>query len=543
MFNKEICVGNMASVLREWKQTSFTTQGLEGAYDFWEEHKASLRNQLRQHPKWNEDAQAIITTVEKTRDCNRDRFFDLILGFDVDSSVYAHMSDFFDSCFLNELITMIADNFGYSSIINDSLRDYTIEYLARDSRRNPSHARVNEQLMDFCAVGMKQARFLNKFFTLYGINEAAGTYTNSQGRRASWYDRWFAKLADSVSPSTQQFMTVLSVHPCDYMNMSKGTGWKSCHNMKDGGWKAGCLSYMNDNVSMVLYTVIPDSGVDVDFSLLHAMPKVNRQMFMWNGSALLSSRLYPNNSDDETKDKFKTAVKNILRDISGEDVPNWTEYELGDSIYDRVVTSGNGYKNYPDYIYSQYHTKVAVRDREAEKLIIGGRPVSLKAGIEMFDQSSSDIYGNFVICADCGRVLDVHDPHVIHDGHGNYYCDDCRFVCDICGEVHRVSDRAPADEVNGKNVCNACYEEHTKPCKFCGALGYDENMIRERNRSGKFTGKYAHRDCVAGTHAVCKCKSFQKIDYMAIFNVPGRDTQHLCSACSTVITDWLDNAF
>ena len=45
----------------------------------------------------------------------------------------------------------------------------------------------------------------------------------------------------------------VSIHPLDYLSQSETTyNWRSCHAL-DGEYRAGTLSYMQDNVSLVCY--------------------------------------------------------------------------------------------------------------------------------------------------------------------------------------------------------------------------------------------------------------------------------------------------
>lgn len=45
----------------------------------------------------------------------------------------------------------------------------------------------------------------------------------------------------------------LSIHPLDYLSLSENTyNWRSCHAL-DGEYRAGNLSYMMDNTTVVCY--------------------------------------------------------------------------------------------------------------------------------------------------------------------------------------------------------------------------------------------------------------------------------------------------
>ena len=122
--------------------------------------------------------------------------------------------------------------------------------------------------------GQKISRIVNKLCKQLGFDKDKD------------YNREFAKFSDAINPLTIKRHTVLSCHPVDYLTMSFGNSWSSCHtidknNKRDmpnsyhGQYSAGTLSYMLDETSAVFYTV--DAKYDGD--KLELEPKINRCMF------------------------------------------------------------------------------------------------------------------------------------------------------------------------------------------------------------------------------------------------------------------------
>ena len=140
--------------------------------------------------------------------------------------------------------------------------------------------------------GMKTSRAFNKVCVHYGFDKDPN------------YNKAFAQYADLVSDLTREMDFIMSLNPLDYLTMSFGVRWESCHNIRGGGWMGGCLSYMLDNTSIITFVV---NGIE---GPIHKIPKVYRQMFHYDGDMFVQSRLYPQGNDGAVNlyDKFRGIV-------------------------------------------------------------------------------------------------------------------------------------------------------------------------------------------------------------------------------------------
>ena len=199
-------------------------------------------------------------------------------------------------------------------------------------------------------AGTKTSRAFNKVCHYYGVDkfDPQTTTTEKDGVTVTKtiypYDKLFAAYADVVSDLVRKMHFVISVNPLDYLTMSSGVNWKSCHNIASGGWKGGCLSYMLDNSSIITYVVTELNAP------IHENLKVYRQMFHYNNGLFMQSRLYPQGNDGATNlyDKFRGFVVDEFKDIlnTGEE---W-EVEVGTRpCKDHVKTYG---VHYPDYTHN-----------------------------------------------------------------------------------------------------------------------------------------------------------------------------------------------
>lgn len=314
-----------------------------------------------------------------------------------------------------------------------------------------------------------------------------------------------------------------SVHPLDFLSSSENTyNWRSCHAL-DGEYRAGNLSYMVDETTIMVYlkgagnVQLPSFG-DVKWNskkwrmLIHISP---------TDEIMFAGRQYPFNSTNGMEQ-----VLNIYNNIYHDD-PNHPFYHrkkylnwqddyidgyvphsaaadsepipLDDKylIYGNklvalwdVVKQGYGARNYNDVLHSTcylypyyaildpfgYHSPNALKEHP---IIVGDEVTCLHCGedaitnsetmrcndCEMeFGYEENDCYGS---CANCGARIYLDDaPCVGRDN--ELVCDHCFdvhcFICDECGEAHYNDNKRFIKFANGDEgyVCQDCYEHLTE---------------------------------------------------------------------------------
>lgn len=203
------------------------------------------------------------------------------------------------------------------------------------------------------------------------------------------YEKWFAAFSDGVKTKSEKLKFVLSIHPADYMRMSFGNSWESCHKLGRGCYQAGTLSYMLDTCSMVGYVVKPECKDEY-----WKEGKIFRQMFMYNGAEMLKSRLYPDYSTNDAI--YGTAFADCVAKIL--DIPSDWE-----KVYSALttMTQGEGSAAYPDFTYSYYNTWSLVdpKYRSDDAFITKTTPI-----------------GEPPMCPMCGKE---------HKKKNTCYCNDC----------------------------------------------------------------------------------------------------------------------
>ena len=265
---REMLLEDMKRLLDEYDY-DYTEKALNEIIDTWAENKADLITAFKRHPNYLKGKFMIVFShnfARETSTAELRNFAKWLLDLDNALAVREFMpDDMKDYCttYGKKLPEAI-----FNFVIN--LYQFSDQYIDEETA-----SKFNEMLPDIHAHnGQKMSRVMNKLLTYIGYNKLPD------------YNREFAKYADAINPLQIVRHTVLSVNPLDYLTMSFGNSWASCHtidktnkrhmpNSYEGMYSSGTVSYMLDKPSMVFYTV--DAAYEgKDF--WHE-PKINRQMF------------------------------------------------------------------------------------------------------------------------------------------------------------------------------------------------------------------------------------------------------------------------
>lgn len=187
-------------------------------------------------------------------------------------------------------------------------------------------------------AGTKTSRAFNKICTKFGVD------------KWSRYNKEFAKYADMVSGKGRELYFIISLNPLDYLTMSFGKSWASCHtidkgnrrrmsNGYSGAYCNGTLSYMMDESSIITYVLTSLSDK------LHEEGKLYRNMFHCKGTKFIQARIYPQGNDGSTDlyKKFRYIVQRELYSLLGLSTNKWKSRSVEGRDH---VSDGNHYKDY-----------------------------------------------------------------------------------------------------------------------------------------------------------------------------------------------------
>jgi len=493
MPNKEEIIRTMKTALDNNKK-KYTDVGLNAVYKEWETKKDDLHKLLSNHPNWDENAQAILfsTDVERPADHNTfsSKVDDLFRFYWSKNKEVTGSEDIDNDKF--QIIATLRDVLGNNiGIIDDCQIDFIKEVMI-----NNGYPKLAEKIKS----GKKESRILGDVFTEFGLRDYFGTTDNGYGKEVFVYDRLFAAISDSLNPLVVKRFTLLSIHPTDYLLMSNGashgTGkspWRSCHNIRDGGYMTGCLSYMLDDCSAVLYTV--DKTFDGRDYCLEG--KINRQMYMIKKGTMIASRIYPDPNDSALQTSFRNTVQEILAACNN--LPNyWDTMASANADGPTYWNTENGATHYPDYSYSQFNGKVCLlRGADHPVLNIGAWAIGIIGG-DKFNSTSFGLYGKMIVCDHCGEII-KRDEAIYDDRDGKYYCKKCVTKCACCGRIIFISDSTVKE--GDRYFCESCVDDYFVSCADCGKKHYRENMIRVNGK------KHVCLDCFTSNPQYHRCSN------------------------------------
>lgn len=428
---------------------SFAPAGIDANLAQWRMAKAPLLELLRRHPDWNEEEKAIVFDFSEGRGIDRNC---------VDESKFELM------LLAQEIGLPPEDMADFMTALDAATADYA---TVPDPSRLPviqKHGRIK------CAEGQKASRIINRLCGKFGldkyeVDKLMGEHgDNPTIRRVKPYNAAFARLADSLNPVEISKTGILSIHPCDFLEMSsKRNAWHSCHCLADGGYRAGCQSYMGDGVSMIFYTV--DEGIKHDFRLA---PRITRQVFCYKDGLLLQSRLYPDNNSD-TRTLYRSVVQRAI--ALCERTPNlWKTKRTHKEFADLLVTVKDS-MHYPDYECSNYAVMSYLHGMPCEGVLeIGSPSLCFCCGepLSYHNKTKCDSCEDVVVCKDCGKVIGKSSA-IQHEG--AYYCGECIPRCDHCHTLGLRDTLHTVIDSDGRTVrlCDACYEAAARSCEQCSA--------------------------------------------------------------------------
>ena len=221
-------------------------------------------------------------------------------------------------------------------------------------------------------AGTKTSRAFNKVCANFGVDK--------------WnkYNKEFAKYADMVSGKGRELYFIISLNPLDYLTMSFGKSWASCHtidkanrrrasNGYSGAYCNGTLSYMMDESSIITYvlTSLPDK--------LHEAGKLYRNMFHCNGKKFIQGRIYPQGNDGSVDlyKKFRFIVQREFYSLLGIDENKWKSRSVEGRDHDSFG------RHYRDYIhFHDCKTFYPVGHDDSEMIVVGHEGICPHCGKE-----------------------------------------------------------------------------------------------------------------------------------------------------------------
>ena len=463
---------------------SYSCSAIDIIFTEWYNQKQGLLSLLSKHPNWNPERLMIHFEADYSRrlDTTTTKGFIYWIDNNFDSVVLdAESAQVWHKCY--DFMLSYCSTETYLPEINDKTFGKYDEYGRYVSYTVNPLDELNTLLPELHArTGQKNTKIVGKICSHFGIDKIKkyGTAIDHETGEVKEnvlidsYDRQFAKFCDALSPIKVTRHTCISLNPVDYLLMSNGNSWRSCHYIGDDASDSGCyssgtISYMLDQHSIIFYTV------DADFNgvCIESAPKISRQVFGYNDFQLLQSRLYPQNNDIGARDTY-TDIRNIMQKVVADCLaaPNrWIKKRV------QNVVHGYGATCYPDWdCQSNLCSTSILRGKEnddLEPIELGATPICIECGYTHNCEESINCCNNHkYICEYCGNEIDEDEVCWIGD---HPYCNDCVTYCECCGE-YELNDEATWIESEDRYVCRDCLDRYYLYCDDCGEY-YDRDRM------------------------------------------------------------------
>lgn len=269
------------------------------------------------------------------------------------------------------------------------LQDYTCSNIASI----PSAKDIN------LTAGMKTSRAFNRICQAYGIDKIhPTTEVNNEGveRTVYPYDKLFAQYSDLVSDLKRKLKFFMSLNPIDYLTMSFGVNWASCHtidktnerqmpNNYSGLYCGGTLSYMLDSSSFITYVhdKIPTDFVEEG--------KIYRNMFHFQDNLLVQGRIYPQGNDGATDlyRIFRGFVQEEMSKLLGLESNTWVKKSGSANEY--TSSTGVHYRDYCNFEDCNVSYPKEKSDALGNLVYIGSARICPNCGEEISDNINTGI--------------------------------------------------------------------------------------------------------------------------------------------------------
>lgn len=192
------------------------------------------------------------------------------------------------------------------------------------------------------------------------------------------YNKLFTILSDLLNGNVTQGYYVVSLNFLDYLRMSDGHSWSSCHTTDPhntrkldreyhGQYVQGCLAYANDDPTYITYFI----GKDEDTSHPDRADKIYRQCMHVRDDEMMfiNGRIYPQGNDGKT-DIYKVLHKMFVDTMGyGNEFKN-----IGLAKENAFIVSEGA--NYPDYYYNRECKLYSKEPNDNYEIHIGEKALS-----------------------------------------------------------------------------------------------------------------------------------------------------------------------
>ncbi|MBQ3023019.1 MAG: hypothetical protein IJD91_06875 [Clostridia bacterium] len=483
--SKEIRENILDQIVEELEERcyDYSENALNAILDEWFAQKNGLMEVLSKHPNWNPEELMIRFDKDYEREIDINVAYNFInwlhRNTNMNSVYYKEPENWWTTRSMYDSMCYILTRQTFLPI-GDPTTQQELEWLNK----------MNENFK--FREGQKATKIMRKICATYGWDKIMKTEYLFDGtiREYNAFEREYAKYCDAMCPIKVIRHTCISVNPLDFLLMSNGNSWDSCHYIGESGdsgcYSSGTISYMLDKHSMVFYTVSGDYNGDE----ISRQPKINRQVFGYNDNQLLQSRLYPQSCDGGHQEIYKDIreiMQKVIADCEGK--PNlWIKKKVQNVLKGKYATV------YDDWRYFENLCCISVfsdcAEKQLEPLTLGAQPICIGCGgrhrtCETINCCNDGRY----TCAECGARIWEDDVCWVGD---TPYCGNCARYCGCCGE-YELAENTTWLDYECEYVCNDCLEENYVMAADINQYVYESNATWIESEQRYITNIYRNQ--------------------------------------------------
>lgn len=466
---KDNMVQQIGDLLDKYDYT-WSYYGCDRILDVWHKNKQWIEYYLSKHPNWDDERKMIVLSNEYNRPVDpnmiemavkaikckwvsltREAYINknmLSESRTRDKGCYICFIDGFanytDSKAIDGIVSHVIILFSYFSENVDFNDEDNVKEFNNSVKYIKSKIREEDPIIlseKFKAhKGERATKLFRRFCKELGIDKWVDKLpVRDTGRFKDYgFNNWYTKYTDAINPIAVTQYTLISINPIDYLTMSFGNTWGSCHtidktnkrglqNTFSGCYSSGTLSYMLDGASIIMYTVKEEyDGKDYQLE-----PKIKRCMFHIGEDKIVQGRVYPDGRDGGDvglSAQMRAVMQKIISDLFGYN--NLWVLKKGTSENYKITDShGTNYRDYTEYDdCTVSYVKHENGSKNKKVIHIGHNPICPDCGCEHREEE-------WIVCENCREECSCpRCGGIIRRDEGITTADGERYCCDGCAE-------------------------------------------------------------------------------------------------------------
>lgn len=405
---------------------------------------------------------------------NKKRFIDLFGGeliYEIPQPVRFELGEKTKASRISDFCDWLDSQYNYGALV-DFIYDMKDCFFSNIVDRDVKYYKENEEII--IHKGMKIIRSFKYFINNKEI------LTDIQNRASM-----------IIQEDAVEGTLCLSVHPLDFLSSSENTyNWRSCHSL-DGEFRAGNLSYMADNTTVICYLKGANNVILPDFPM--SVPWNNKKWrmllyFNEDNTVFFAGRQYPFKADSAL-DKIREIIMALIPQGEGA-YSQWTDdkiesingsmlsrtyINLFDNLYPiKKIVKDESIYHFNDLLesscytpYYMYRTTIpwyCVNNEVIPDII----PLSIGAKVKCICCGEKKVKSpSLLFCKECAlEYSDMENDDII--------------VCDCCGKRMFIEDSQTLEM--GESLCDECVENNTERCAHCGILTLKDMLIEHNHK-------------------------------------------------------------